>query len=34
MKFRPVIPALVLLGAAAFLGCKKVPLVPSPATTW
>ncbi len=27
--FRPVIPALVLLGAAAFLGCKKVPLVPS-----
>ncbi len=29
MKFRPVIPALVLLGAAAFLGCKKVPLVPS-----
>jgi hypothetical protein len=29
MKFHPVLPALVLLGAATFLGCKKVPLTPS-----
>lgn len=29
MKFHPAIPALVLLGAATFQGCKKVPLTPS-----
>jgi hypothetical protein len=29
MKFHPAIPALVLLGAAIFQGCKKVPLTPS-----
>jgi hypothetical protein len=29
MKFHPVIPAMVLLGAATFMGCKKVPLTPS-----
>ena len=29
MKFHPAIPALVLLGAAIFLGCSKVPLTPS-----
>jgi hypothetical protein len=29
MKFHPAIPALVLLGAVTFLGCKKVPLTPS-----
>jgi len=29
MKFHSAIPALVLLGAASFLGCRKVPLVPS-----
>ena len=29
MKFHPAIPALVLLGAATFLGCSKVPLTPS-----
>lgn len=29
MKLHPVVPALVLLGAAPFLGCRKVPLTPS-----
>jgi hypothetical protein len=29
MKFYPAFPALVLLGAATFMGCKKVPLTPS-----
>jgi hypothetical protein len=29
MKFHPVLPAMVLLGAASFLGCRKVPLTPS-----
>jgi hypothetical protein len=29
MRFHPAIPALVLLGAATFLGCTKVPLTPS-----
>jgi hypothetical protein len=29
MKLHPVIPAMVLMGAATFLGCKKVPLTPS-----
>jgi len=29
MKFHPAIPALVLLGAATFMGCRKVPLTPS-----
>jgi len=29
MKFHAAIPALVLLGAATFLGCSKVPLTPS-----
>ncbi|GLH72417.1 hypothetical protein GETHLI_09190 [Geothrix limicola] len=29
MKFHPAIPAMVLLGAATFMGCKKVPLTPS-----
>lgn len=29
MRLHPVIPALVLLGAASFLGCRKVPLTPS-----
>lgn len=29
MKFHPVLPAMVLLGAATFMGCKKVPLTPS-----
>lgn len=29
MKFHPVIPALVLIGAASFFGCRKVPLTPS-----
>ncbi|HJV49419.1 MAG TPA: hypothetical protein VJ549_09110 [Geothrix sp.] len=29
MKFHPAFPAMVLLGAATFLGCKKVPLTPS-----
>jgi hypothetical protein len=28
MKLHPILPALVLLGAATFLGCKKVPLTP------
>jgi hypothetical protein len=28
MKFRAIVPALVLLGAAAFMGCGKVPLTP------
>jgi hypothetical protein len=28
MKFHPVLPAMVLLGAAFFLGCTKVPLTP------
>jgi len=28
MKFHPVLPALVLLGAATFVGCSKVPLTP------
>ncbi len=29
MKFHPAVPALVLLAAASFLGCRKVPLTPS-----
>ena len=29
MKLHPVLPALVILGAATFLGCRKVPLTPS-----
>ena len=29
MKHYPVLPALVILGAATFLGCRKVPLTPS-----
>lgn len=29
MKFHPAISALILLGAATFLGCNKVPLTPS-----
>ncbi|HEY3400244.1 MAG TPA: hypothetical protein VGK03_06380 [Geothrix sp.] len=29
MTFRPLVPALVLLGAVSFLGCRKVPLTPS-----
>jgi len=29
MKFHPAFPALVLLGAASFMGCKRVPLTPS-----
>jgi hypothetical protein len=29
MKFHPVLPAMVLLSAATFLGCRKVPLTPS-----
>ena len=29
MKLFPAIPALVLLGAAPFLGCNKIPLTPS-----
>jgi hypothetical protein len=29
MKFHPAFPALALLGAAAFMGCSKVPLTPS-----
>ncbi|MDP1832756.1 MAG: hypothetical protein Q8K67_11905 [Geothrix sp.] len=29
MRFHPVLPAMVLLGAASFLGCRKVPLAPS-----
>ncbi len=29
MKFHPAVPALVLIGAASFLGCSKVPLTPS-----
>lgn len=29
MKFHPAVPALVLLAAASFTGCKKVPLTPS-----
>ena len=28
MTFRSAIPALVLLGAVSFLGCRKVPLTP------
>ncbi|MFN7957664.1 MAG: hypothetical protein U0P46_04965 [Holophagaceae bacterium] len=28
MKFRAVLPAMVLLGAPLFLGCGKVPLTP------
>jgi len=28
MKFRFAVPVLVLLGAVAFLGCRKVPLTP------
>lgn len=28
MKFRAVLPAMVLLGAPLFLGCSKVPLTP------
>lgn len=28
MKFHPLVPALVLLGVASFLGCRKVPLTP------
>jgi hypothetical protein len=29
MKLYPVLPAMVILAAATFLGCKKVPLTPS-----
>jgi hypothetical protein len=29
MKLHPVLPAMVILVAATFLGCKKVPLTPS-----
>jgi len=29
MKFHSLVPALVLLGAVSFLGCRKVPLTPS-----
>jgi hypothetical protein len=29
MKLHPILPAMVFLGAATFLGCKKVPLTPS-----
>jgi hypothetical protein len=29
MKLHPVLPALAFLSAAAFFGCKKVPLTPS-----
>lgn len=29
MKLRPLVPALVLLGAVSFLGCRKIPLTPS-----
>jgi len=29
MKFHSAVPALVLLSAATFLGCSKVPLTPS-----
>ncbi len=29
MKFHPAIPAMVLLGATTFQGCRKVPLTPS-----
>ncbi len=28
MKLHPLVPALVLLGAVSFLGCRKVPLTP------
>lgn len=28
MRFRFAVPALVLLGAVSFLGCRKVPLTP------
>jgi hypothetical protein len=28
MKLHPLVPALVLLGSIAFLGCRKVPLTP------
>lgn len=29
MRFHAVLPALVLLGALPFLGCRKIPLAPS-----
>lgn len=29
MKFHAIVPALVLLGVASFVGCRKVPLTPS-----
>jgi hypothetical protein len=29
MKLHPILPAMVFLGAATFLGCWKVPLTPS-----
>ena len=29
MKLYPILSAMVLLGAASFLGCRKVPLTPS-----
>jgi len=29
MRLHPVLPALVMLSAATFLGCQKVPLTPS-----
>lgn len=29
MRFSPVLPAMVLLGAASYMGCSKVPLTPS-----
>jgi hypothetical protein len=28
MTFRSAVPALVLLGAVSFLGCRKIPLTP------
>lgn len=29
MKFQHAVPALVMLGAVSFLGCRRVPLTPS-----
>lgn len=29
MKFHAIVPTLVLLGVASFVGCRKVPLTPS-----
>lgn len=28
MRFSPILPAMVLLGAASYMGCWKVPLTP------